>query len=1677
ADVIGEELSAGTTVTGQQFSRSQVTYQPQVLRDGSTGGEDVRSGAEGDDNRGPVNFVRVDDDWGLASQQGVYYVEEGEGIHTSEYDGGGEYGGGNDESVGRKEKEGIVKEMDDGEIVSEEKEGEIVREKEEEANMREKEGDEIMREKEEEAIMRENEGEIMREKEEEAIMREKEGDEITREKEIVEIMRRKLEAEFLRRKAQILRRKEKQETESRKAKMLNSDELGNQLDDQKEEDEEGTSISQESTSDFLLDKGVESYIQDFLSSSGGRPRTSGEVDSVVVDMGAFRSYHDEVVANLTRQSVDTEQRVGSTPEAVECGGVITISDDSSYQTITSPGFPSAYPPNVECEWTIIAQMGTNSDRLRLWITDFRVEGGECWFDRLTITDNAVGSSVDYCGSKYEEWTTSMGNSLTISFTTDSTIELQGFVIGVLGLKATCGGIIQTLGTQALTFSTTNYPDAYPPETICHWLVVSKAELALRLSSFRVNPKDQGTMRVLTRPFGPYELYDPEKVYFSNVLSVTFFADKTAHDTHLHPGLQFQVLPVARISTCNQTVSVSNENTVAIMSSKYPIGYAPSKHCWWTIKYDISDDYRASVRFVDFDIENHDECAYDRLEIFDGKIGKSRNFCGKRNKFKYETDSKELVLYFHSDSYNMQFHKGFCIFASAHRIQRDKCLVEKPDDHTWVIKSPPSSTITPIYTVCNISIASQQSQRFGIRFNQFNLQRNEDCKKGSYLSIDDQWLSRTEMFCGHMDNHYFITPSNNLQLYYSSESTDLTHGFEVQIKAEEDSQCGGNYILKAGDVEELVAPTEVSVGQECVWVLQGQRSYLVLEFATLGGDVQVSQTGLYNNLYTYNTRTLHFIEPSQKYMIVTKEAGIRITVTAYKTFSRCDLVVDLQTEPVIMTNLGVLPCSQVARLPSQDATAIQIFQYTLLSATSHCSLTVVDREEGVTRNLCTDDWRVKYVTSSKKLNIKAITQEGGEVNNYMLLIELFTYTCGDTYDVENKITVRSKNVRDNTPCVYRFLANGYRIVLDVATSSRKALSYVIISTDGSFQSLKELSYSTTTSLETTKEFLVLIKPFPKTVSFVLQVMREETATSPCDTCIILQGGSQGVLSSPNSQGLSTYPSDLSCSIKFEGEDQNYNVALEILQLNLPRNTSIDCLLVVKDNKKTILDSTLCKPLPFLLLTDTPFTLKFMSLSNNIYKGYKIRYKANDCGGKVILKNENSVTIQSPGYSTGGYPRYVHCIWLISTNITNISDRIKFKMIDFDVHNSDSFEVFDPLFSHDPLAVFRGSAASLGLKSIGNELRVVFKSDSRQVGAGFSFRVRALVSGCGGDIDTTKTKRGTISTNDYYPKTNYCLFRLKANDGRVLSLSPLLHSHATRRVKKVSKPFLSRVGGKKVSAVKDDDDDDDEEEEEDDCKRVSIIVSTKGLLSTGQRYCATDVLPTVLATNDIIVVANAPSLLPAAFTYHTDGCGGDVEETSGILTSPNHPDVFSGPITCTWTFRYQVMFALTHLNLDPHLDSLTLTDRTQSITWTGSKVPGHALLGAPGTVTFSGVSVGVQTGFSLRYEMVDVQGTWQVSQSDPAVILGWQGGGTTPLAWQVRSGQGDIGLTVRIWAAYLPSDASCSFSYLQVVSAGQVEQRLCGGTVLRTIHVPATSLIIILHSPSPMAFFTASVHLTA
>lgn len=129
----------------------------------------------------------------------------------------------------------------------------------------------------------------------------------------------------------------------------------------------------------------------------------------------------------------------------------------------------------------------------------------------------------------------------------------------------------------------------------------------------------------------------------------------------------------------------------IESPNFPHEYLPERDCVWQVT--APERYRVALRFDFFDLEKHDTCQYDHLEIRDGMNSSSpliANICGYNFPSVMRSKSTEMYIRFVADKTVQRI--GFSATLTA---ELDHCKYKKHDcEHACV------NTLSGYRCICN-----------------------------------------------------------------------------------------------------------------------------------------------------------------------------------------------------------------------------------------------------------------------------------------------------------------------------------------------------------------------------------------------------------------------------------------------------------------------------------------------------------------------------------------------------------------------------------------------------------------------------------------------------------------------------------------------------------------------------------------------------------------------------------------------------------------------------------------------------------------------------------------------------------------------------------------------------------------------------------------------------------------
>ncbi|XP_017774281.1 PREDICTED: tolloid-like protein 1 [Nicrophorus vespilloides] len=267
------------------------------------------------------------------------------------------------------------------------------------------------------------------------------------------------------------------------------------------------------------------------------------------------------------------------------------------------------------------------------------------------------------------------------------------------------------------------------------------------------------------------------------------------------------------------------------SPNYPEDYQVNKECVWTLT--VPENYQVALKFQSFEVENHDNCVYDYVEVRDGLNMESPLlgvFCGYKLPPDIRSTSNHLLVKFVSD---MSVQKGG--FSATFMKEYDECSMT---DHgcaqecvntlgsyecacrigyelhsdgkncedacggqfnvqNGTIMSPSFPDFYPVNKNCVWEIIAPPQYRITLNFTHFDLEGNnlhqQQCdydRVEVHSKTGDDKLNRHGVFCGSKIPAPVTSDGNIMRISFSSDPSVQKSGFAAVFFTDMD-ECAIN----------------------------------------------------------------------------------------------------------------------------------------------------------------------------------------------------------------------------------------------------------------------------------------------------------------------------------------------------------------------------------------------------------------------------------------------------------------------------------------------------------------------------------------------------------------------------------------------------------------------------------------------------------------------------------------------------------------------------------------------------------------------------------------------------------------------------------------------------------------------------------------------------------------------
>ncbi|XP_076851518.1 dorsal-ventral patterning tolloid-like protein 1 isoform X1 [Brachyhypopomus gauderio] len=215
----------------------------------------------------------------------------------------------------------------------------------------------------------------------------------------------------------------------------------------------------------------------------------------------------------------------------------------------------------------------------------------------------------------------------------------------------------------------------------------------------------------------------------------------------------------------------------ISSPNWPDKYPSRKECTWDIS--ATPGHRVKLVFSELEIEQHQECAYDHLEAFDGPSDRApilSRLCGSRVPEPLVSTGDSMHLHFTSDA-SVQ-RKGF---QATHTTECGGRLKAEAKQKNLYSHAQFGDTNYPGHTECEWLLVADASYSIELTFTTFEVEEEADCGYDFIELYDgrDTQAPRLGRFCGSGPREELYSAGDAVLIRFHSDDTISKKGFHIR----------------------------------------------------------------------------------------------------------------------------------------------------------------------------------------------------------------------------------------------------------------------------------------------------------------------------------------------------------------------------------------------------------------------------------------------------------------------------------------------------------------------------------------------------------------------------------------------------------------------------------------------------------------------------------------------------------------------------------------------------------------------------------------------------------------------------------------------------------------------------------------------------------------------------------
>uniref|UniRef100_A0A8C5GVT5 Metalloendopeptidase n=1 Tax=Gouania willdenowi TaxID=441366 RepID=A0A8C5GVT5_GOUWI len=395
-------------------------------------------------------------------------------------------------------------------------------------------------------------------------------------------------------------------------------------------------------------------------------------------------------------------------------------------------------------------------------------------------------------------------------------------------EAACGGLLSKLNG---TISTPGWPKEYPPNKNCVWQLIAPNQyrISIQFEAFELEGNEVSLCNLCkndlvckydyvevrsglssdSKLHGKYcgtevpdvvtSQYNNMRIEFKSDNTVSkkgfkalFFSDKDECSKD-NGGCQHDCINTVGSYVCQcRHGFVLHENkhdckeaecehkilspSGSLSSPNWPDKYPSRKECTWDIA--AMPGHRVKITFNEFEIEQHQECAYDHLEAFDGDSDVAAilgRLCGNKIPEPMVSTGNKMYLRFISDA-SVQ-RKGF---HATHSTECGGRLKAEARQKNLFSHSQFGDNYYPGHTDCEWLLTAEQGYGIELSFITFEVEEEADCGY-DYIELYNGYdinSHRLGRFCGSGPREDIYSPGDTMLIRFHSDDTISKKGFHI-----------------------------------------------------------------------------------------------------------------------------------------------------------------------------------------------------------------------------------------------------------------------------------------------------------------------------------------------------------------------------------------------------------------------------------------------------------------------------------------------------------------------------------------------------------------------------------------------------------------------------------------------------------------------------------------------------------------------------------------------------------------------------------------------------------------------------------------------------------------------------------------------------------------------------------